>query len=78
MTLLNLPSSSFLTDKPPGLSVIKKKSSVFLVVMNFTEEISQKRAFLGSVWQVTLLFFFFFFLAVFIKPKLKGWGSSLP
>ena len=25
MTLLNLPSSSFLTDKPPGLSVLKKK-----------------------------------------------------
>ena len=25
--------------------------------MNFTDEISQKRAFLGSVWQFTLLFF---------------------
>ena len=30
--------------------------------MNFTDEISQKRAFiLGSVWQVTVLFFFSFF-----------------
>lgn len=29
MTLLNLPSSSFLTDKPPGLSVIIKKKKVF-------------------------------------------------